>query len=385
MNIAILIPELGTGGAERAASVIGNYYSQRGHNVFYFLFVRTDRVFYRVEGKVVNTRIFSPFASSNLFETLIEMFFTSRRLRELENKYHIDVSLSFMEEWNFINGFAKSGVRRIASVRTVLSERKEFSGILYQRKWVTRMLSRVDKVVAVSDYVNHDLQNNYGIFEKKLVTIPNVSVKREVITEEPWIYGNKVVVSVGRLDQIKQHENIIRAFSRTASECDDAELCIVGDGKLMGQLRELVQKLGLVEKVHLVGAQKDVSFYVSNARVFVMASKVEGFPNAMVEAMAFGVPIITTDTPGGCGEIVGKEESSDDIQYSKYGILTPYIGDEITDDSLTSAEEKLSQAMVRLLEDDELYTKYKKASYERSQMYSYEAIMPLWDKELGIE
>lgn len=117
-----------------------------------------------------------------------------------------------------------------------------------------------------------------------------------------------------------------------------------------------------------------------------MASSVEGFPNSLLEAMSNGLPVITTDTPGGCGEIVGKrniEKMNDDIRYCSFGILTPYMSGPVQIDShLTNEEYALARAMLNIVKDDSLHEKYSRRSLRRASMYSIKNIMPKWDKIL---
>lgn len=115
-----------------------------------------------------------------------------------------------------------------------------------------------------------------------------------------------------------------------------------------------------------------------------MASKVEGFPNSMVEAMACGVPVVAADCPGECGDIIGKKDSGSivsDIEFLDYGILTPHISGKIKMNSKTSDEEiLLGRAVSRILDDENLYQFYRKRSLKRASLYNAEKVMKRWDK-----
>ncbi len=382
MNIAILIPTLGMGGAERAAVQIGSYYHDRGDQVYCFLFANCGQIFFPTKGKIVKTHVFFPFLSENYSENIREMLFAAKAYKKLKQKYQIDVAISFMEACNYINVCSKGKEKVYVSVRTVLSERTECSGFLYDKQWIRRLYRCADKVIAVSNYVKNDLIERYKISDKKVVVIPNVSVchKSPHPPIMPWGYGNKAVVCVGRLDPVKRHERIIRAFSYVYEEQPEAKLIIVGDGKQKNYLTAVCQKMGLEKGVFFAGAAVDVGYYLQHADVFVMASRVEGFPNAMVEAMAYGLPVVTTDSPGGCGEIVGKERSSDEIQYCEYGILTPRMeGKASGQEQLLKEEELLGMGMLALLEDNALHQEYSEKARKRAEDYGEEKIMPLWD------
>lgn len=386
MNIAILIPTLGMGGAERAAISIGGYYHDRGDNVYYFLFANCGQIFFPVKGKIVKTHVFFPFSSQNDSENTREMLFAAKTYKKLKEKYQIDAAISFMEACNYINICSKGKEKVIVSVRTVLSERKEYSGILYDKRWLRRLYRRADQVIAVSEYVKNDLIENYRIPDKKIIAIPNVSVRHESLQTPriSWEYGDKAVVCVGRLDPVKQHDRIIRAFSYVYEKQPEAKLIIVGDGKQKSYLAAVCREMGLEKGVVFAGAVTDVGYYLQHARVFVMASRVEGFPNAMVEAMAYGVPVVTTDSHGGCGEIVGKDKSADKILYCEYGILTPRMEGQVANrKQLLKEEELLGMGMLKLLEDNALYWEYSEKAKKRAEDYSEEKIMALWDVVAG--
>ena len=87
MNIAILIPTLGMGGAERAAVQIGSYYHDRGDQVYYFLFANCGQIFFPTKGKIVKTHVFFPFLSENYSENIREMLFAAKAYKKLKQKY----------------------------------------------------------------------------------------------------------------------------------------------------------------------------------------------------------------------------------------------------------------------------------------------------------
>ena len=389
MNIAILIPSLVTGGAERAAITLGEYYHGKGHNVYYFLFMDNRKPFYKVNGKVVRTYLFFPFSDDlSIRDNERELFFSAFTLRQLKKQYKIDISVSFMEGWNFLNACARCHDKIILSVRTVLSERTEGRiSFIYKKEWIKKLYNKADAVVAVSSYVRDDLIKEYGLNKKKTIAIPNVSrIYPLMDNKRKWGYGNKVIVTIGRMDVIKTQERIIRAFSCVNKDIKDARLIIIGDGKQMGFLKQVRNSLGLNDSVFLPGTESDIGFYLKNARAFILASQVEGFPNVIAEAMAYGVPIITTDSPGGCGEIVGKERSSNELQLCKYGMLTPYIkGNAIIGEEISREEKILGEAMSKIIQDNDLYRKYADMSLKRANDYSEENIMCKWEKVCGLK
>ena len=139
----------------------------------------------------------------------------------------------------------------------------------------------------------------------------------------------RLVLWAGRLDPVKGLALLLDAF-RAVSQQVDAHLCLAGGGPLRGELERQITRLALGDRVHLLGPRSDVPSLLRAADVFVFPSRTEGLPNALLEAMATGCPIVTTDVPG-CRDL---------IEHDRTGLLVPYA-------DTTS----LSAALLRLLED----------------------------------
>lgn len=321
---------------------------------------------------------------------LMQLIKSSLQMRKLKRQYKIDVAISFMEEFNYINILSKGKEKVIASVHTILSVREELNSFLYKKGVVRFFYSKPDRVVVVSRYALEDMCNYYGVPQKKLIRIPNSVVDNdERENGEQWKYGNKVFVCMGRLERVKQQDRIIRAFSYVASYEKQAKLLLLGKGPNLRYLRRLCAELQIEDNVIFVGFVENPTYYLTFAKAFVMASKVEGFPNSMIEAMNCGLPVITTDSPGGCGEIVGKPqniENVDSMMLCKYGILTPDMPKEKlkVKDSLVEQEIILGKAMLRILTEDKIYETYKNRSLKRAHMYSLDKVMQKWNELIGI-
>ncbi len=389
MNIAIIIRTLGSGGAERVAKIIGDYYADQGNEVYYFLAKTYNRQVYQVKGKVIHTGIESSI-SDIVFgnpQILWKLFRSSFKLRTLKKKYKIDAAISFMEECNYLNILSKGREKVITRICTILSQEAEWTNFLYNKRMIQFFYPKADRVVVMSNYAVDDMYQNFKLPLKKMVKIPNpVLPPEQYETDTSWKYGNKVVIAVGRLASEKQQDRIIKAFSYVAAHEPETRLVILGTGPKEKYLKMVRKNYHLEERVLFEGLRNNVSYYLKNSRVFVMASLVEGFPNSMLEAMACGVPVITSDTPGGCGELIGKAKTEyicNNVKHCAYGILTPYMhGTVQIDSSLTMEEQALAQAMLAVVEDDKLYDKYSRRSLKRAAMHSMERIMPKWDRLL---
>ena len=164
--------------------------------------------------------------------------------------------------------------------------------------------------------------------QKKSIVIPN-----PVGTDIPKPYEGerkKWVVSVARLNPQKNHKLLIDAFADFEMEYPDYELHIFGIGELEGKLRQQVKSLGIEHKVCFHGFSDTVREEIRDSAMFVLSSDYEGISNSMIEALAMGVPVISTDCPVG--------GSAAYIQNGVSGILTP-VGDKA---ALTDAMKRVA-------------------------------------------
>jgi GalNAc-alpha-(1->4)-GalNAc-alpha-(1->3)-diNAcBac-PP-undecaprenol alpha-1,4-N-acetyl-D-galactosaminyltransferase len=172
----------------------------------------------------------------------------------------------------------------------------------------------------------------------------------------------KRIVSVGRLAPQKGHDVLLRAFAEVAREHPDWTLTIVGEGPQRQTLLQLAAALGIAEQVEFRGWVPEPGEVLAASDVFVMASRYEGFPNALLEAMACGLPVISTHS-------VGAQEIVTD---GYDGLLTP-VGDELA----------LAAAMRRLIEDPALRARLARSGMEVSERYSLERVVAQWDAALA--
>lgn len=381
MNIALISYNV-----IRITQILADYYEKKGDSVYHFLFTRRKQLDYSTKGEVVYLN------KNNVSETdfilfSMDMIELSEKLKKLKKKYNIDVAISFVEAFHLLNVLSKSKEKCIISVRTTLSLRTDFYGYEY-RKWIIRKLyNRADKIVTAGEYSKFDLISNYKVNKNKVFSISNpaISYSENNQMTEKWVYGSKVVISVTRFDPVKQVDRIIRAFSYVHKLDNEAKLILLGDGIEKEYLVSITKEMGLEDAVCFLGYKHNIGFYLSNSKMFVMASRVEGFPNAMVEAMSNGLPIITTNAPGSCHEIIGQEMKNEgEIIYCEYGILAPYIvGRKGRNEKLDKEEIALGKAIMSVFENEEIYEKYSNQSLVRSKNYEYNKIMNEWDSVMG--
>ena len=202
---------------------------------------------------------------------------------------------------------------------------------------------------------------NVELGEKAFI-IPNPVEIPELKWQDDGL--SNVVIFVGRLDiGHKRVDLLINAFQKVLTSVPDAVLRIVGSGYDEVQVRKIVLERGLREKVEFIGFSKNVLKELSSARVFVLCSDIEGMPNALLEAMAFGMPVVSTDcSPGGAAFLLGNNEN---------GILVPK-GD----------ANELAKAVAMLLMDAEKRNYYAQKAREQAANHNPRMIISEWKKAI---
>ncbi len=179
---------------------------------------------------------------------------------------------------------------------------------------------------------------------------------------------------------------MIRAFQLVREKHPEATLLILGKrGEQNAEqlIENTIRRLGLEKSVLLAGFHENPFSYLSKADVFVFSSFNEGFPNAITEAMAVGLPIISTDCRSGPREILAPAtdylKKTKTIDYAEYGILVPECsGSTVIDRGPEQNEILMAEVMIRMIEDTELREHYSAKSCERAKAFSIEANLQQW-------
>ena len=288
---------LANGGAERAICNTASYFAEHDWATFLLTSFRMkDEYHYSEkvirlsieEGEVVQSRI-----ARNVSRICI--------IRKICKEKNIDVLVSFMREPNIRALIATIGIatKNVISVRS--DPKKEYVG--FAGKIVAKYL------LPHADGAVFQTQEARGWFDlklqKKSKVIYNIVDNRFFDAE---YYGDGYIISVGRIMPVKNHAMLIRAFQKVHEEFPEERLYIYGSNENDAQIRSLIEQLNLTECVFLPGKCTNVEEVLSRAKLFVLSSNQEGMPNALMEAMAVGVPSSSTDCPcGGPRELFGED------------------------------------------------------------------------------
>ena len=193
--------------------------------------------------------------------------------------------------------------------------------------------------------------------QKKGIVIPNAICNPDVLV--PYSGERKrTFVSVGRLEKVKGFDLLICAFAEIADRLPDWDLVIYGEGKERPALEELISSLGLNERVSLPGADMHAFLKARECEVFVLSSRSEGMPNALLEALSCGLACVSFDCENGPREL---------IEHEKNGLLVE-----------AENRDALSEAMLRLAQDGRLRTALSSLGRSVSTTHSPSAIAERW-------
>lgn len=215
------------------------------------------------------------------------------------------------------------------------------------------------KVVAVSKGVAEAFAKEFGLPLGKTHVIYNGVVTPELyeLAEEPVTHpflqtsSIPVILAVGRLTEQKDFPTLLRAFALVRKEMD-ARLLILGEGEKRKELEALARELGIAEDLDMPGFVKNPYKYMRRSAVFVLSSQWEGLPTVLVEAMACGCPVVSTNCPSGPAEI---------LENGKYGLLVP-----------PRDHEKLAQAILQVLKDERLAHELREKGRKRALDFNVE-------------
>jgi glycosyltransferase involved in cell wall biosynthesis len=253
--------------------------------------------------------------------------------------------------------------RRLARVptRIVLSERNHFSSGKPRNDWRRRCLGpamrhaylQADAIVAVSDGVAVDLAEAIGIPRASITTLHNPTLTPDFASrlaqpiEHPWFTtgGPPVLLSVGRLAPQKDFPTLLRAFA-LVRERRAVRLAIAGKGspRQIARMREFADQLGIRTDVEFLGFLPNPLPYMARAAAFVLSSRFEGFPNVLLEALAAGTPVVSTDCPSGPREILDDGTYGSLVEVGDHVALAEAIARTL--DNPTAAERLKARAAV---------------------------------------
>ena len=349
-SIAFYIGGLCIGGAERVICNLAEYFYGEGYRVTMVTKVRDEKEYELNPG--IKRIIADITPEEETASRIHNLFARIAKLKRIWKEVKPDVIVSFIRKNNLmaIASAAPLGIPVIVSVRS--APERELKGFGF--KTISFLLFRQAAGVVLQTREAYDFFPGY--IRAKAVVLPNsinpvflkeseklalernndingvsnekpekVAVENtNIICEEPMIIDSRVVfskrekkiITVGRIDDNKNQRMLVEAYAKIADHYPDWSLELIGDGSGRQALEEYVSTLPCKDRISFTGAVDDVAKRMSEASIFVLPSKIEGMPNALIEAMVMGMACISTDCPcGGPRDLIAADESN--------GILVP--------------------------------------------------------------
>ena len=379
-NLMLMVPMLHQGGFERVcvktARLLQEYY-----NVCILIFSSKD-INYDVTGlDVVDIDVPS---EKGLVNKVLNVLKRVRKVRRIKKERNIDICYSFGSSANYVNTLSRAGEKVLTGLRCQTD--------LESPRQVKLFCRRSDQVLSCSKEIVRQLLSDFKYDRSTYIYNPlDIQDIQNRAGETPDDYpflGDdiKVFSCSARNDYIKGIWHLVKAFSLVQYKHPEARLIVLGAGN-WERYKEMAKALKIKDKVAFTGVKKNPFPYVAASDVYVCSSNHEGFPNAVLEAMALKKPVISADCKTGPREILLSDSEYEDLIkeipdgssiykpiQGEFGILVPDMDQEENFDPeyITEGERMLASEMERILDDAQLLKKYSDKAYERALFYTPE-------------
>lgn len=352
-RMMLLVPMLHQGGFEKVCVVTARLLEPY-YDVYVVIFDSKD-IAYDIKGiNVIDLRLGSKKGAPAKAMQVIRRCIGVMRLKK---DLKIDISYSFGPTANLVNALTCRNNQVWLGIRSYMD--------MGNPRQIRFFSKKSDKLICCSETIRKEIEEKYKCnhaytlhnpFDIAEVTALAMQEEAEI----PWEDG-RIIVSMGREDVVKGFWHLLKIFSEVHKKLPDTKLMIIGKGGFE-EYRQLARDLGIDEAVYFTGLKKNPYPYLKKSSLYLLTSYYEGFPNALVEAMALGIPAVATDCMTGPREILE----------DKYGILIPNMSPEpdMNAENIGRDEQTVASCVVGLLEDEKEMNRYRKLAVERASMYS---------------
>lgn len=349
MKISFVCSGVSGGGAERVICNMANYFVQQNNDVE-LVTMSDDTPSYELDTKVSRKCLIETEQRRNyLFNALYRIIALKQYLKHQDvDAYVVMLPVPTIMTLILADKF---------TAPIIVSERVDPTTYSIIKRCLLKILSK-----KASGYVfqTEDIKEWYNLKKIPQVVIPN-AINKEFVVDRFCGQRDRTIVGVGRLTKQKNFELLIRTFNRFLKAYPEYKLIIYGDGPQKAHLQEIAMKYNITGKVIFPGYKTHMVEELRKAGMFVLTSDYEGMPNALIEAMAMGIPCISTDCGGGGARFLIKDQEN--------GFLVP-IGD----------SEMLLDSMIKIAESDDLSERIGMSAQKINEVLSSEKIYGDWLK-----
>lgn len=347
MRIVFTTSSLAGGGAERVVARLASYMVSIGHEVS-VLMLTENKITYDVDSKV-NISFIEPkinIKGIRYYDRLL-------RYRKAVKRIRPDVVISFSAPVNIMVLQAL----RWSNIKTIISERNN----PYVDPETPNARRKRDKIYHLADGIVFQTEDARDYFSDDIKSKSTIIINPiDSNIPEPFMGEREnTIVSVARLDPQKNHKLLIDSFAEISDKIKDYNLHIYGVGMQQSMLQDQINRHGLNDRIKLMGYCDNVLEQIRKASLFVLPSDYEGISNSLLEALALGLPVISTDHPIGGARLL--------IKSGINGLLTP-VGD----------KDAMKEAMLKVIEDSNLSSRFSSESISIRDRASIKAVSQLW-------
>ncbi len=347
MKIVFLVTHLLSGGAERTVSYLSSYMAKKGWDVTVLSI--TDDVFYELGEGVKLVKLGIPSSSKNIAERVLNAIkrkvYTNKEIKRISP----DVVFCMLPDVaKYITGICQRN-----EIKLITSERCNPKFVKNEKTKQIRenVFNKADGIVFQTARVTECFSDE---IKRKGRVIHNAVGNEQVYTAVTPELREKKLTAIGRLSSQKDYPTMLRAFAKVLELHPEYRLEIFGGGPDLEKLTSEAEKLGIADNVRFMGVSKTAITEAAKGSGFVMSSIFEGMPNALMEALAVGLPCVSTDCPYGPAEL---------IEDGVNGLLVP-VGD----------SDALAEAMLKMIEDSEFAEACGRRAKEILDTHSVDAI-----------
>lgn len=358
-KLALVIHALNFGGAERVMASMANHWAEQDVDVTLLTLDATATDRFPVRDNVRRVGLGLLRESRHPWQAVWNNATRIRCLRRAIRDSGAQHVVSFTDKMNVLALLASAG----RPWKTIIAERNDPRRQKMSRGWeflrrrtYPRCSALVVQTESVAKYASCLVRN------RPIYVIPNAVAPPAGQLDPGQLERSDhlTLAAMGRLDAQKGYDLLIEAFARIAAKHFDWGLKIAGDGEERRTLERIIEAQGLADRVELCGWVDEPQSFLLNADVFVLSSRYEGFPNALLEAMACGLPVVSFDCLSGPGEIVRHEID---------GLLVP-----------AENVDALAQALDRLMSNPAERVVLGRNASEVSTRFGYEAFFRRWEQ-----